>query len=186
MQRLKPKFNSEDAALDKIITRMMGSIYKDLNTCEKNLKNIIQSDSRTKPIENNSKIVMTIVQNNVKQVLAQKIQCVTKEFRKQEKEYYIKRKELEGDEGVIKNPLMQNDKLNNNDQMELESMEHIAASRDAEINNIVQSINDLAILYKELSVLVLDQGNILDRIDYNIEQSVRNTKKANLQLHKVL
>ena len=186
LQRLKPKFNTDDAALDREIARMMGEIYKDLTICEKNLKNIIQSEFYKKPIENTSKFIDIIVQTNIKQVLAQKIQEITKKFRKQEKEYYIRRKEIEGDEGgVIKNPLIENNQFNNEDQMELESMEEVAYSRDAQINNIVQSINDLAVLFKELSVLVVDQGNILDRIDYNIEQAVRHTKKANTELRKV-
>ena len=44
-------------------------------------------------------------------------------------------------------------------------------SGDREVRGILQSINDLAQIMKDLSVLVIDQGTILDRIDYNMEQA---------------
>jgi syntaxin 16 len=40
-------------------------------------------------------------------------------------------------------------------------------------------MNDLAELFKELSVLVLHQGTILDRIDYNVKEAETNVKKGN-------
>lgn len=49
-------------------------------------------------------------------------------------------------------------------------MDLFAQERDREVRNIVQSINDLAQIMKDLSVLVIDQGTIVDRIDYNMEQ----------------
>ncbi len=52
-------------------------------------------------------------------------------------------------------------------------MEGMIHERDAEVVNILQSINELAQVMKDLSVLVIDQGTILDRVDYNMEQ-VRN------------
>ena len=41
--------------------------------------------------------------------------------------------------------------------------------RDVEIRNIAQSIEELSSIFKELALLVLDQGSIPDRIDYNLE-----------------
>ena len=49
-------------------------------------------------------------------------------------------------------------------------MDAFAQERDREVRNILQSINDLAQIMKDLSVLVIDQGTIVDRIDYNMEQ----------------
>ena len=57
--------------------------------------------------------------------------------------------------------------------------------RDNEIAQIAGSIEELATIFKELAVLVIDQGSILDRIDYNMEQVVERTEKGLLELEKV-
>lgn len=43
--------------------------------------------------------------------------------------------------------------------------------RDKELTHIAQSIADLAELFKDLSTLVIDQGTLLDSVEYNIEQT---------------
>ena len=43
--------------------------------------------------------------------------------------------------------------------------------RDREITEIARSIGQLAELFKEMSALVIDQGTVLDSIEYNIEQT---------------
>ena len=50
--------------------------------------------------------------------------------------------------------------------------------RDQEIVRIAKSIEELAAIFKELAVLVIDQGTILDRIDYNMESAVENAKQG--------
>lgn len=57
-------------------------------------------------------------------------------------------------------------------------------SRDQEIIKIAQSIEELGNIFKELAVLVIDQGTILDRIDYNMEAVVEHTKVGIQQLEK--
>lgn len=56
--------------------------------------------------------------------------------------------------------------------------------RDQEIQKIAESITELATIFKELAVLVIDQGTILDRIDYNMEQVVEQTEKGLVELEK--
>jgi syntaxin 16 len=56
--------------------------------------------------------------------------------------------------------------------------------RDAEVVKILESVNDLAGVMKDLSVLVIDQGTILDRIDYNLEQVSATVEEGRKQLTK--
>lgn len=51
---------------------------------------------------------------------------------------------------------------------------------------MVSTINDLAVLFKELSVLVVEQGTILDRIDFNIECAHKDTKQAIVHLENTV
>lgn len=56
--------------------------------------------------------------------------------------------------------------------------------RDEEITKIAKSIEELAAIFKELAVLVIDQGTILDRIDYNMENAVEHAKEGIKHLEK--
>lgn len=51
---------------------------------------------------------------------------------------------------------------------------------------MVQTINELTNIFKQMAELVYEQGTILDRIDYNIEDALSEAKKANVQLEKVI
>lgn len=76
--------------------------------------------------------------------------------------------------------------INDDSQMQvLEDDEEIDMTqrvRNKEIKQLVQNINDLAVLFKDLSILVVEAGTILDRIDYNIEQAHKDVKQANVHL----
>lgn len=50
--------------------------------------------------------------------------------------------------------------------------------RDKELTHIAQSISELSELFKDLSALVIDQGTVLDSVEYNIEQTSIQMKEA--------
>lgn len=47
-----------------------------------------------------------------------------------------------------------------------------------------KSIEELASIFKELATLVIDQGTVLDRIDYNMELVVERTRAGVRELEK--
>uniref|UniRef100_H0W9U4 Syntaxin-16 n=2 Tax=Cavia porcellus TaxID=10141 RepID=H0W9U4_CAVPO len=56
--------------------------------------------------------------------------------------------------------------------------------REREIRQIVQSISDLNDIFRDLGAMIVEQGTVLDRIDYNVEQSCIKTEDGLKQLHK--
>ena len=56
------------------------------------------------------------------------------------------------------------------------------AQREREINDIAQGIIELADIFKDLQTMVIDQGTMLDRIDYNVERMTTDVKGAEKEL----
>lgn len=49
---------------------------------------------------------------------------------------------------------------------------------------MVGTINELTKIFKQMNQLVIDQGTLMDRIDFNLEETLVQTKKGNEQLTK--
>lgn len=56
-------------------------------------------------------------------------------------------------------------------------------TRNHELTEIAKSIASLAELFKDLSSLVIDQGTILDSIEYNVEQTATHVEEAAKELN---
>lgn len=67
---------------------------------------------------------------------------------------------------------------------ELAENERAIMNRDKELRELLVSITDLQEIFKDLSAMVIEQGTVLDRIDYNIENVVASTSNAVTQLVK--
>lgn len=64
-------------------------------------------------------------------------------------------------------------------QMQLENQKN-----NQEYEEIVQKATELRSLFMELSGLIVQQGSIIDRIDYNINESLTNAIEANKNIEK--
>lgn len=56
--------------------------------------------------------------------------------------------------------------------------------REKEINHVVKSIQDLNEVFKDLATMIVDQGTVLDRIDYNIEKVSTHVDTGLVELQK--
>ncbi|XP_052856384.1 syntaxin-16 [Drosophila gunungcola] len=65
-----------------------------------------------------------------------------------------------------------------------EENSRVAQHREQEVTKIVKSIYDLNDIFKDLGHMVQEQGTVLDRIDYNVEQTQTRVSEGLRQLHK--
>ena len=67
-------------------------------------------------------------------------------------------------------------------QKRLNSNDAAIAQREREITDIAKGIIELADIFKDLQTMVIDQGTMLDRIDYNVEKMNMDVKAADKEL----
>ncbi|XVE89588.1 hypothetical protein DITRI_Ditri20bG0008000 [Diplodiscus trichospermus] len=137
------------------------------------------------------------VRKNVQRSLATDLQNLSMELRKKQSTYLKRlRQQKEGQDGVdLEMNLNGNrskaeaddldDMVFNEHQMaKLKRSEAFTVEREREIQQVVESVNELAQIMKDLSVLVIDQGTIVDRIDYNIQNVATTVEEGLKQLQK--
>jgi len=127
---------------------------------------------------------------NVQRSLAKKLQELSIKFRQIQRKYLSDVQaqksgvltETESKFGINLNEREREYGLNKNQSPLADDLHEAVLSRDKEISQISKSIEELSAIFKELAVLVIDQGTILDRIDYNMESVVEHTKEGIQQL----
>jgi syntaxin 16 len=62
--------------------------------------------------------------------------------------------------------------------------EDIVSEREQGIDEILQAITELSEMFRDLNQMVIEQGTVLDRIDYNLEQAEKHTGGAVKELDK--
>jgi len=70
------------------------------------------------------------------------------------------------------------------EMLKLIEMETMTKERTDQINQVAESVTELAEIFKEIQVLVIDQGTVLDRIDFNIEQAAHKIGQSETELRK--
>ncbi|XP_010524837.1 PREDICTED: syntaxin-43 [Tarenaya hassleriana] len=135
------------------------------------------------------------VRKNVQRSLATDLQNLSMEFRKKQSTY-LKRLRQQKEDGVDLEMNLNgsksreeedefDDMLFTDRQMaKIKKSEELSVEREKEIQQVVESVNELAQIMKDLSVLVIDQGTIVDRIDYNIQNVASTVEDGLKQLEK--
>jgi len=184
-QLLLPQFDLEERAnkehsieiLTEGITRMFQQTQGKLQE--------MKIQSKSNPQEES-------IKGNIISAYATQLQELSIQFRKNQKDYLQK---LKGRHQKDKELFHLPEELTEDDlnfsvaftpqQMEVaNSNEEAILQREQEIIKIAKSIQELASIFKDLSILVIEQGTILDRIDFNIEQAKHYTIEGVKQLTK--
>jgi syntaxin 16 len=180
-------FNTDDSAQAQVeaLTREMQAGFKKLNAEINNMEQTPGADDAE-------------VRQQVQRQLAKALMVLTMDFRKEETRFLNK---VEANKGLVENSSLMG-VLGDDSTSDLASMDPgftqaqiaavevsqaLAEERDREIQQIVNTIVELAQIMRDLGALVVDQGTLLDRIDYNIQQSaikVEEGTKAIVQAEK--
>lgn len=188
-KRLKVTFNNDEKKQEReidFITNEITSIFKQ----SENILNKFANKWKDKNISQTERKIC----NNIQIAMAKKLQNLSLSFQASQKEYLKKlqeQKNICGDDSFkfLNEQKSMNDDLKKIDsgfgvvEMQiLQNTESIIDEREQEIIKIAKSIEELAVIFKELHVFVIDQGTILDRIDYNMDHAIENMQEGRKQL----
>ncbi|KZT08299.1 t-SNARE, partial [Laetiporus sulphureus 93-53] len=194
---------SDRSAEERDIEAATTDITKDFRQCHGLIQRIEATPAHAFPPSQSGRSAQELAAKNVQRGLAAKVQELSASFRKKQRVYLEK---LQGH--AIKNQdlLIASGSISSRGTEGLsavdEDVEAAAASRsraamaqdvmvedvdlrtrDHELTQIARSIASLAELFKDLSVMVIDQGTLLDSIEYNIEQTAVQMEEAVKELN---
>ena len=188
-QRLIPKFDDqENKKLNKSIKEISTEMTQELKQCQNILKEIINDKEDLNDIINFSELNATNVQikQNMKQNIITKLNDFTKKFKLNQELYNNKFQDFVIDEEMANKSfsIRKNEEKNSNDFLSTQENNDQLRRRDEDLTNLLKSVNDLAQIFKDMQTLVMEQGTILDRIDYNIDIASSNISQGKKNITK--
>ena len=165
--------------MNQSIGKIVHEISLQLQLYERNVKELIKLN-----LDNQ---VHNIIKSNLQQALVEKAKEFSRKFKLNQELYTKKYKELVGEDDPTNevNNFMKEEEQNQNDNFLMtDNSKQVLKKRDTELNKLLNSVSDLAGIFKDMQVLVMEQGSILDRIDYNIDVASTNVVKGKNSLIK--
>ncbi|KAJ8623300.1 hypothetical protein MRB53_031829 [Persea americana] len=198
MQRARTKMAELVKIYDKALMLLFVDAREDQHTIEILTQEITdllkRSEKRLQKLSSSDSSEDSNLRKNVQRSLATDLQNLSMEFRKKQSNYLKRlRQQKEGQDGV---DLEMNLKarweddgfgdvgFDEHQMSKLKRSEALTAEREREIAQVVESVNELVQIMKDLSVLVIDQGTIVDRIDYNIQNVAASVEDGFKQLQR--
>lgn len=192
-KRIVPSFNeAESKLINQNIQLISDKMTKKLKKCKylsKELKVLLANND----IDDNIKI-------NMYQNLLNRLAEKSREMQINEELYLKKFQELNGfDESFFSTNANNNitntiNNINNYDSIETNQTQNffsntakkldVVKERNKEIDVMVCTVNELKTIFEEVSNMVIHQGTILDRIDYNTYQSRHHLRRGNKELEE--
>ncbi|KAJ5155233.1 hypothetical protein N7492_008036 [Penicillium capsulatum] len=202
-KHLLPGFGDEDVRRqdESEIERLTQDITRSFHGCQRAIQRIetMVRESQQQGTVSNGEATMA---KNIQISLASRVQDASALFRKKQSTYLRKLRDLDGfstpfDRAPtpMQNPytdpsLMESDADRSFSQTMLMQTSQRAtgqndaaiAQRERAINDIAKGIIELSDIFRELQSMVIDQGTMLDRIDYNVERMGTEVKSADKEL----
>jgi len=179
-KRIVPNFNETESKLItqniQMISNKMTSQLKNCKRLTKDLKIYLANSD----LDENVKI-------NMYQNLLNRLAETSRALQINEEMQLQKYHEFNGTEDSFFN-------LNNYDSIETTQTQNfksieskkldINKDRSKEIDQIVKTVNELKEIFQEVAEMIIFQGTILDRIDYNIYESRYNIRRGNREMEE--
>ncbi|KAJ5129300.1 uncharacterized protein N7515_005339 [Penicillium bovifimosum] len=202
-KHLLPGFGDEDLRRkdEGIIERLTQDITRSFHDCQRSIMRIetMVAESKAQGAVTSGEETMA---KNIQISLAARVQEASARFRKKQSTYLRKLRDLEGiatpfdiTPPQAQNPytdpsMMESDAdrsfsqtmLQQTSQRQTGVNDAAIAQREREINDIAKGIIELSDIFRELQSMIIDQGTMLDRIDYNIERMGTEVKAADKEL----
>lgn len=161
----------------------------------------LQCNNLLKKLEmnkNNSRIKNDdiLLIDNMKKNFAIKIQNLSSKFRKLQNNYikFLKKDDYQANNNLVieeesskelenysKEAIKQSSSIL---QQQSSINDSLIRQREQEITKLAQGVLEVSSIFKEMQNMVIDQGTILDRIDYNLENTKVELKEATSQLNR--
>ncbi|KDR75888.1 hypothetical protein GALMADRAFT_248636 [Galerina marginata CBS 339.88] len=186
---------SDRSQEERDIEHLTTQVTKDFRSCQSLIQRIVPHAHAFPPIHPSSHEAAAA--KNVQRGLAAKVQNLSATFRKKQRVHMDKLQghatknqdlllasgaiSLKGSDGfsALDDDIQAASHTQEQSQslVSTQSQPHLLA-RDRELSEIAKSIASLAELFKDLSVLVIDQGTLLDSVEFNIEQTAVQMEDA--------
>lgn len=199
-----PGFDDESVKKkeERVIEQMTQGITKGFQDCGRSIKRIESMVKDAGKSTNISSAEETMAKN-LQISLASRVGDISGLFRRKQAAYLRKMRALDGFDISLDPPttssynpyidpsLMESESDRTSAQSTLLQtkqkqrgalQDSVIQQREREIEQIAQGIIDLANIFQDLQAMVIDQGTMLDRIEYNIERTRVEVKAADKEL----